>query len=128
MHLVCSSPQLVYSIFLSLPLSPLSLPSLSHVLSPYLPLSPPPSLPPSSLTHFLPPSLPLSARYQVDVGGSPFTAVAYYHHAISLDPTKGDTHTHTLLSYIHLGQCVIEMSLISNGSEITSKSSVSCLR
>lgn len=34
-------------------------------------------------------SLCLLARYKVDVGGSPYEAVAYYHHAISLDPAKG---------------------------------------
>jgi len=35
-------------------------------------------------------SLCLLARYKVDVGGSPYEAVAYYHHAISLDPAKGN--------------------------------------
>lgn len=34
-------------------------------------------------------SLHLLARYKVEVGGSPYEAVAYYHHAISLDSAKG---------------------------------------
>ena len=34
-------------------------------------------------------SLCLLARYKVEVGGSPYEAVAYYHHAISLDSAKG---------------------------------------
>ena len=29
------------------------------------------------------------ARYQAEAGGSPYKAITYYHHAISLDPTKG---------------------------------------
>ena len=32
-----------------------------------------------------------AARYQIDVGGSLFAAVAYYHHAIALDSTQGQS-------------------------------------
>ena len=29
------------------------------------------------------------ARYRVDIGGKPYTAITHYLHAISLDPTNG---------------------------------------
>ena len=35
-------------------------------------------------------SLP-PARYQAEAGGSPYKAITYYHHAISIDPTKGNS-------------------------------------
>lgn len=36
------------------------------------------------------PPLPFLARYQVSFGGDSRTAVAYYHKAITLDPTNGN--------------------------------------
>ena len=32
------------------------------------------------------------ARYQSEAGGPPYKAITYYHHAISIDPTKGISH------------------------------------